>query len=287
MRRQVWLGFGFYCLLAGSTWLASAYLAPTWPELLRLAVHDAVLCVIFSLVTVFRGEKCSFQTGTQAAICCGFLFAGAPLTAAGAGGSVSLTTQVLVFTLVPVVTVFLMGQREETADGLRMLVPVLVGAGGLALLLPFEWPNTSTGWGWVAALVVCAVGLAVAAIRLRDLLRMEPVVLVAALGCGAASLMAALGWRIFQAGSFEVHTVQAVEELLWALGIDGTLVLLFLWLVKRLDPISLSTRFLFVPWVTIVGGLIIMRPGVGWTSLIGLLLTLGTGAYVLISTSEA
>ena len=287
MSRQVWLGFGLYCLVAGSTWLASAYLTTTWPELLRLAVHDAVLCMAFCLVSIARGERCSFQTGTAAAIYCGFLFAGASFTAAGAGASVSVTTQVLIFTLVPVVTVFLMGQREETADGLRMLVPVLAGAAGLALLLPFEWPTTGMGWGWFAALVACAVVLAVAAIRLRGLLRMEPLFLIAALGSGAASLLAGLGWRFFQSGSFEVHTVQVVVELLWAIVIDGMLVLLILWLVKRLNPVSLSVRFLFVPWVTIVGGLIMMRPSVGWMSLIGLLLTLGTGTYVLISNSEA
>lgn len=287
MRRQVWLGFGLYCLLAGSTWLATAYLTPTWPELLRLSIHDAILCVAFCFVCVARGERCSFQTGIEAAICCGFLFAGASFTAAGAGGSVSMTTQVLIFTLVPAVTVFLMGQREETGDGLRMLVPVLAGAAGLALLLPFEWPTTSIGWGWFAALVACAVVLAVAAIRLRGLLRREPLFLIAALGCGAASLLAGLGWRLFQSGSFELHTVQVVEELLWAIVIDGMLVLLILWLVKRLNPVTVSVRFLFVPWVTIVGGLVMMRPSIAWTSLIGLLLTLSTGTYVLISSSEA
>ncbi len=287
MRKQVWLGFGVYCLVAGSTWLAVAYLAPTWPDLLRLCFHDGLLCVLFGVACFLRRETLPWQLLGEAGAWCGVLFAGAPLVSAGAGGSVSGLTQVLIFAIVPVMTVFVMGQREADGEGMRMLVPVLAGMGGLALLLPFEWPNTGVGWGWFLGLLGCAALIAVAGIRLKSLLEGRALMPVAAAGCAVAAVLAGLGWRVFEAGPVEMRVGQGLVEVGWAVVVDGTLVLLMLWLVRKMSPVEFSVRFLMVPWVTLVGGLIVTREPVGWTSLAGLVLAGGAGGYVLLGSREA
>ena len=285
MRKQALLVFGVYCLLAGSTWLGEAQLAPEWPGLLRLCAHDVLLTGLFGLIAWRRGERISLRRGAEAGWWCGLMFAAAPVVAAGAGGRVSSLTQVLVLSLVPVPTVLALGYRRDHEEGLRLLLPVLAGTGGLALLVPYAFPGSGLGWSWFAAVSATAIALAWAGIRLNEMLQEEPVFLTAALGSGVAALASGIGWRFLEAGPVEIHVRQVGVELAWALAVDGSLALMMVWLSKKTGPVSFSMRFLLLPWVNLVGGIVVMRPEVSWTSVFGLALTAGAVGYVLVTDS--
>ena len=285
MRRRVWFGFAGFCLLAGSTWAGDAYLAPSWPNLARQCVHDGVLCVVLAVVALLMKAPVNARGLWRVAVWGGTLFALGPVLGAGAGGRVGSLAEVLVFALVPVITVFLVAQRDEGGGGLGRMMPALVAVGGLALVVPFARPQTGVGSAWVIGMVLCAGVFAVAGIRLHERMAVVSLVWAAAAGCGVAALISGVGWRLFKAGPLDLTLAKVGVEVGWGLLVDGPLALLTLWLLREMEPVGSSARFVLVPWVTIVGSVVVERPEVGWVSWLGLGLVVGAG-WVLVRGGE-
>ncbi len=193
----------------------------------------------------------------------------------------------LVLALVPALTVFLETQcgRLE-GQGLDLLLPALAGLGGLALLVPFRAPSAAVGWVWLAGLCAGSMLLAVTGVRLWTLMRGLPVLPVVLLGSGVAGLLAVAGWRVSKPGPISADGLAA--ELLWGLIVDGTLAVLTVWLGRELTPTAFSTRFVLVPWVTLLGGLAVAQARPGWFSMLGLLVALaGSVAMVRADGADA
>ena len=283
MSRNSWFGFVAYGVLAGSTWLLDGF-ATGWPSLLRLAVHDGVVCGLFVLVAVLRKTPWPRVGWERVAGWGALLLAGPAVLFAGAGSSVSPLSGALVFALVPAVTVFLAAQREQEA--MRLLLPALAGVGGLALMVPFALPPTWFGEVWLGLLVVCAGAVAVAGIRLHEQLAGFPLVWVCAIATGAAAILAGVGWAGFQPGTvaWSGHTV--VTEVGWGVVVDAPLTLLLMWLLRAMPPAGLAARFTALPLVTILGGLLMLRPAIGWTTGLGIALALGSVWILVTGSSE-
>jgi drug/metabolite transporter (DMT)-like permease len=185
----------------------------------------------------------------------------------------------LVFGLVPFLTVFVMAQR--VGGDLRLLVPAVVGVGGLALVVPFAWPSSNVGVGWLVGMAIAAGFVAVAGIRMHGLMRGASTVWAGALGSGAAALLAGAAWWVMERGPVDFGWRVVAMEVGWSLVVDLPLVLLTIWLVREMRPVGFAARFLSVPLVTILGGLGVMRPVVVWTTWLGLALVAG-GCWVLL-----
>jgi drug/metabolite transporter (DMT)-like permease len=270
------LGFAAFCLLAGSTWLLEGYFVAGWAGLFRVCFHDAVVCLALGGVGLARKERLPGRGLWEAAGWSAVLFALPPVVFAGAGSSVGSLTRLLVFALVPFLTVFFVAQKD--GGDLRLLVPAAVALGGMALVVPFAWRGS--GIGWLVGMVVAAGVVAFAGIRMHSLMRDLPVVWVAAAGSGAAALVAGVAWMAMERGPVDWSLREVGAEVGWGLVVDGPLVLLTMWLLREMQPVGFAARFLVMPLVTIVGGLVVMRPEVVWTTWVGLGLVVG-GSWVL------
>jgi hypothetical protein len=196
------------------------------------------------------------------------LFAGPVLMAAGAGGHVGRSLETLALGLVAAFTVFLRGQRDDRAMG--RLLPAVCAVAGLGLVVPFAWPGSALGVGWLAALAVAGCGYAFAGIRLHGLMREVPVAWAPASGAAGAAALAGLGWIALEPGRVALDWRIMGFEIGWGLLVDLPLVLLTVWLLREMEPVGFSSRWVMIPTVTLLGSIAAERPEVGWIGWLGL-----------------
>jgi drug/metabolite transporter (DMT)-like permease len=283
MTRRTWIGFATLCLLAGSGWVYDQATPSLLQGLTRFAVHDGLLGLAFWLASLRHPRQpvpwVKLAAGAAA------IFAIPQVLFAAAGGKVSSLDEVLVFLLVPVVVVLIVAQRTSTFGAgdnpLRLLAPALAGLGGAALLLEFDAPATLPGKLWLAAMVVSAIVAAFAAVQMHGWLRGVPVLRAAAIACAATSFIAAAFCLVDWTGlpGFDAHLAEA--EMLRCVVFEAPVLLLTIWLLRRMSPIRFSSRLLLIPLVTIVEGFFFMRPALSWTAGLGLILMLA-GAVGLL-----
>jgi drug/metabolite transporter (DMT)-like permease len=280
MPRKVASGFAALCLLSGSTWFLSAYFPSAWPDLLRLSFHDLVLAFVLGVAALvlnvpLPGKVAIAEVAGWSVV----LFAAPPLLFAAVGGYLPSLTEVLVFALVPLFTVFAVSQKQDSAR--HLLLPAVLAFGGVALMLPFSWPRSGGGVAGVIAIMLCAVAVAAAGIRLHRLMQEVHLLWAATVAALSSAVVAGIGWRAFLAGPVLWSLPTLAEEIAWSLLVDGSLLLLTIWLVRELRPIAFSSRFVLVPLVTIVGGLIMTRPPIGWEAWLGLAMAMGASWRLL------
>lgn len=207
------------------------------------------------------------------------------LVIAGAGGRVSSLTEVLVFGLVPVVVIFAMAQGSS-AFGLRenplqKLSPALAALAGLALMMPFALPGTAAGIAWLVGIVGSAWLAGVAAVQLHEQMEDIGILPGAAMACGASGIVLGLFCWVGWSGVAELSASSLAVEVGRCLLVDGPVLLLTVWLVREMTPVSLATRYLVVPLVTIVEGFLLVRPEWNWTMGAGFLLLAGGCGWLL------
>ena len=161
-----------------------------------------------------------------------------------------------------------------------MLVPALAGFSGVLFLVPLEQPVSQRGWESVAELVAAMLLVVCAGVWLYELLRQIGAIEGFAVA-GASNAVALLVWC----------GVRRQLDWRWsdvAMGVSigsvGELVALALtvWLVRALDPVRFSARVLAIPLMTVIEGLVLLRPGVTGRTAVGiLLLAIGT-AWLLV-----
>lgn len=158
-------------------------------------------------------------------------------------------------------------------------MPALIGAGGLLLLLPLEISGSLRGRLMVGLVGAVVVLVGVTSVWLYRLLR----------GVGLATAIALVGltnglflsvcsafrgemvWRWA-----EIRSVVSISSL-----VDGIEVLLIVWLLRDMQPIRFSSRYLVIPLLTILESYVVERPGVTVRIVCGtILLAAGAGALL-------
>ncbi|GAC1363123.1 MAG: hypothetical protein NVSMB3_11520 [Acidobacteriaceae bacterium] len=84
------------------------------------------------------------------------------------------------------------------------------------------------------------------------------------------SLLLAGAPGVLHAGTFGMPGLLDLPKALW----EGVEMVLLVWLVREVDPVALSARYLLIPFLTAVEGFVYLRPGAGWR------LALGAGLLV-------
>ena len=207
------------------------------------------------------------------------------VTVAHAGEHLSPFIEALVFALTPVLVVFFVSQRAAVfgvqESPLHLLTPALAGVAGSALLLPFNVPSSGAAQAWLLALLVTAAASAWAAVQLHRRLAGVPVLHAAAIFSTSIFLLSAP----LSFGQ-TAHISSGIRaELLHTLLFDGPITLLTIWLLRELSPVAFSSRYLLGIFVTIVEGYLLLRPEASWTTGLGLLLLLSSGAWLLVAGS--
>jgi drug/metabolite transporter (DMT)-like permease len=277
VKRRVWAAFGLFCVLSGSTWMLAAVFAFDWPPLLRLGFHDAVVCLLLSAAGLALRKPARWRALVSVAGWGAVLLAGPELLSAGAGGRVGATTQVTVLGITPVLTVLLRSQAEEGT--MRRLMPAVLAVGGLALVIPVAWPTSLAGADWLAGMLAGGLCLAYAGIRLYWLLQEVPLLWAAAAASAGAALAGGMGALL--SGEFASWSRRRVlSEAGWGVAVDTPLLLLMIWLLRRMEPVGFSSRFVLVPVVTILSAIMVTRPEVGWTGWLGLTIAAVAGVVL-------
>jgi drug/metabolite transporter (DMT)-like permease len=179
--------------------------------------------------------------------------------------------------LVPVIVVLVVAQRSsgEGSEGLRLLVPALVGWGGVLLLIPVALPGSAAGRASLVVLVLSAALVAFASVGIHRLLQGFGLAQALGIVCLANALV------LLGAAFFEPTAMRRVE---WASAVvmAGSVVLL-VGLLPGMDPVRLGARYLLVPLLTIVEGYCLLRPELTFRMGLGAGLLAGGAGWLLLS----
>ena len=289
VKLRIWIAFAALCLLSGSGWLLREWQPDSPSGLLPIALRSGLLAIAFWAANLglsrSRGQR--LPAGAQLPLFgWAVLMSALPTVAVVcAGEHISSLTETFVFALVPVFVIFFLSQ--STADfgvqesPLRLLAPALAGVAGAALLLPARIPDTDIGRAWLVVLLVAAGASGFAAIQLHERLAGAPVLPGAVILATSVFLFSApLGFA--QLGQLSLWSASAVRvQVLQALLADGPETLLIVLLLRELPPVAFSSRYLLVIAVTIAEGYLLLQPQINWTTALGMLLLLISGAWLL------
>jgi drug/metabolite transporter (DMT)-like permease len=248
------------------------------PELRRQALGFAAIAIVGVALGGLRRQS---KWRLRAAVAAGsvLFFAVPSVLLVRAREYAPETSVAVVFALAPVAVALVWGALTQESDGTGKLIPALMGLAGVLLLLPFELPVSVRGWIAVAE-IVAAMGLvAGAGVWLYGLLRhvgaTEALAIVGISNavclfawCGAVGLLD-LRWRDVAGGVW------------WGWGVGVIVAALTVWLLREMDPVRFSARFLVIPLLTIVEGFVLLRPEVTGRMVVGIGLLAGGSAWML------
>ena len=292
MTRRISAGFALLCVLSGSGWVLDELAPGLLHGLQRMAIHDGVLAVVVGGLSLrnHRGVRRHWRFWVKLAIAGMAIFAVPQTLIGAAGGHVSGTTELLVFLLVPAVVVFVVAQQTDNLgsaeSNLQYLTPALAGWFGAVLMFPFDWPPSTDGRIWLAAMVGSAVLAGFAAVRLHRMLQGVGGLRAAAVMFGATALAAAAFCWVDWGGNPGWNSSAAMWEAMRLVVVEAPIMLITVWLLREMKPIQLSARVLVVPLVMIAEGYLLERPPINWTTALGVVL-LAIGAVGLLRADSA
>lgn len=195
-------------------------------------------------------------------------------------------TQAALFALVPfVVVVVAMGREPIAGDDLgvrRFFAPALTAFGGVLLLLPFNFP-VSRGRIMSGVLLVAIVLVGFASEWIYRLLRGFEMMEAFSIVClSNAVFLAACNLANLPSASWSgASSLISISSLCYLLEL-----LLLVWLLREMPPVRLAARFLVVPLLIIMEGLVILRPAFTVRMVAGLILLAVGAGYLLLSNSR-
>lgn len=268
------IGFIGLCVMQGSTWLL-----PEWESSYKSELDFSdLLYLIVGLIGI--AYSCSGNRKTRSMLdwtkvgALGVMLVGVPeLLVELALRSASATTVAAGMALVPVVVSVVVQQNGSSG---RALTPALAAFGGVLLLLPsqleFSWSATEVS---AAALSIGLAGVllhqAIQGWRLFEVL--------AACGFGNGTLL-------LVSRHLAAQRAEPLAQSFLVAGLNGLGLVLLLWMTSEMNPLRVSSRFLFVPIVTVLEGAVLMRPVLTARMVAGFSLAIA-GGLVLVFRDDA
>ncbi len=282
MRLRHGIAFGVFSLFVSSHWLVDAQWPGTLPPLLTQSLHYAVAsAVILPLLPLKKIElKTSWPNFLHISFA-SLLLLGAPALLQQFAGAVSPDTSVSLYAMVPLWVV--LGIATMNNEGSRaLLMPALAGLAGLLLLLHWQVPSSATGvfgFGLVAVgVLLTAIGSVWMHKLTRDRSRLNAAVVIAmsnAMVLGCVGLVR--GERISNVASTDFI----------AMLVDVPQFLMLIWLVCELTPEQVASRFLLVPLVTLLEGVVMLSAPLDARMVMGILLLLFGAGSLLFGERES
>jgi drug/metabolite transporter (DMT)-like permease len=295
MRWTVWVAFLALCILAGSSWVIPEMMGDGLPTLERQGVLFAVIGLCGLAFAIRRvGLSGTGKLHVQVALAGLGVFGFSDVAVEYARGSVSSFSRSALYAMVPVVVVMAVaagvagGSEERGAEehgARRLLVPALAGLGGLLLILPLQFSGTARGWVMVAFVCLAVVLAGLASVWMYRLLRgYDPAVAMAV--TGLANAMCLLIWSGVREDMVwrwnGLASVVSISSL-----VDVVEVLLILWLLGKMLPVRFAARYLAIPLLTVLEGLVFERPKLTVRIVCGVaLLAAGTGMLLFLKAGE-
>lgn len=278
----VWGAFGFLCGITSLEWLIPPAVTGITP-LQRLGTAYAGAGVCAAVFAIAKGSRNKSVAILWRILPASMMFLGVPaILLDSLEGMTSSATTSLLFTATPVVVVLVSSVRELEGESTfqRLLVPALVGLSGALCVLPVDLPSSVQEWVGLAVALISVTMAGFAGVWLHDQVRVVSVPEGIAVVCFWNGLLL-LGWCAVRGLLVWKLTVpdQGIE--LAFTGLQVTLVLLLLYLVREMEPVRLSARYLLVPLLTVGEGFVAMRPQLSVRLMVGFGL-LCVGAWSLL-----
>jgi hypothetical protein len=290
MRWSLWVAFAALCILAGTSWVIPEMMGEGLPPLERQGVLFGVIGLCALVVAVRRVRLQSVgKVYVRVALAAVGIFGVSDVVAEYSRRSVPSYSRSALYAMVPVVVVMAVAASvtggSEERGARRLLVPALAGLGGLLLLLPLQFSGTVLGWLMLSFVCVAVVLTGLASVWMYRLLRECDLAMAIAVA-GLANATFLLVWSGIR------------EEMVWrwsglasvvslASLVDIVEVLLILWLFGKMLPTRFAARYLMIPLLTVLEGLILERPEVTVRIACGtLLLAAGAGLLLLLKVGE-
>ena len=286
MRWWGWVAFATLCGWAGSQWLLVPAGDPL-PALERQGLGFGVLSLAALVARMLKRQRWRAGRSRLLGMVAGvsLLFFAVPMALVERSREYAPDTSVaVVFALAPVVAVLAVNAFLREEGEMRLLVPALAGFSGVLFLVPFDQPVSLRGWESVAELVAAMLLVVCAGVWLYELLRQIGAIEGFAVA-GASNAVALLVWCGVRrqldwrwsdiAGGVSMGSFAGVIALA-----------LTVWLVREMKPVRFSARFLAIPLVTIMEGLVLLRPGVTGRTTVGILLLM-TGVVWMLAGKES
>ncbi len=279
-RKQI-IGAGFLllCLLRASTWII-----PSGTDLFPAAEQQALLYGVAGIgALLFAGRGLSSRlvpawVGLAAASVGLF---GLPVVLVGwARGGVTETGISALFASIPAVVAITMANGSE-GTGRMFLAPALVAFGGALLLLPVGLSGSLLGYLKLAGVILAILLVGISSVQMFRLL--HPVAYLDAVV--VVGISNALFLMIFSLanGSFVWRWNQLAPIVSVASLIDLIEMALLIWLLRKMSPIRLSTRYLATPLLTVVEGYVVLQPQLTARLLVGTALLTAGAAWILFA----
>ena len=276
IRRTVWIVFAALCLVAGTSWGL-----PNESSLPALQRQGLLFGLSGLAALCLPRPRTALSARLQIAVA-GTGFFGFPIVVVEiVRGSVGEITRSVLFALVSIVIVLVIAITDTTSNARRLLLPALVGIGGLLLLLPLQFSTTSRGLlmlafiaGAIIVVGICSVWL----YRLLHGIHLADAIAVIGIANAAFLLLCAatrgeLAWK----GS-QLASAASLSSL-----IDVAEIILIVWLLREIPPARFAARYLLIPLVTILESYVLLRPEATLRMVSGaVLLAAGAGMLLLL-----
>jgi hypothetical protein len=282
MRWNRWVAFFALCTLSGTSWVIPHDRAELLPPLEQQGLIFGVAGVLAFLSAGSKAWSHGLQLrwGRLSGAAIGLF--GVPMVVTEyTRGTLSETSRVALFAMVPIVIVMTLTVRESAAQGARrFLIPALVGVGGLLLLLSLQFSNSIRGW--TALGVVCAAVIleGLASVWLYELLQGADFEVALAV-TGVANAIFLLFWSLIREDISwrfaSLASLPSIDSLT-----DLAEISLIVWLLREMWPIRFASRYLLIPLLTVLESYAVMRPPLTLRMVSGTVL-LAAGAGMLLS----
>ncbi|MDQ2834018.1 MAG: hypothetical protein M3Y50_09795 [Acidobacteriota bacterium] len=271
---MAWVLFALLCIVSATSWVVPR------DGVLPVMEQQGLVFALAGLAALLfvRGSRVTRVWWKVALAGVGFF--GIPVvTAEVARGSVGEISRSALFAMVPVVVVLGMVVADASSGARRLLVPALVGIGGLWLLLPLNFSGTVRGRLMSLLIGAAVVGVGLSSVWLYRLLHGAGLAVgVAVIGLGNAVFLLGCG---AVRGELAVSGIASVVS--FASGVDLVEVVLLVWLLREMLPVRFAARFLTIPLLTILESYVVMRPQWDVRMVFGtVLLAVGAGALLLL-----
>jgi drug/metabolite transporter (DMT)-like permease len=281
MKRTAWLSFIVFCVLSSGAWLIPA---PTEPDAafeqhgLLYLITALILC---ALQPHPRWLMDHWQRWLRISISGIALFGLPAILAQLTAGSISPYTVSAIFALLPIPAILVLTQQDSNADQTRdvrrFFAPALIVITGLLLLIPTDLPHSTRGLYLLPLTCACLIVVAIASVRIYDPLQKTTLpqalsIILFTNGCFLLAAAAITGH--LSPDNLHPAALISLSNTLY-LAVNILLIVLF----RNLAPLLLSTRYLLIPLLTILQGIVLLRPHFTLQMGCGLLLMIGGLAW--------
>ena len=196
--------------------------------------------------------------------------------------------RVALFSLAPVFAIVLEPYIGHVAGTQRRgrLPAALAAVVGTLCIFPLEIPRSpaaGVAFGTVILAVACVAAANCQAVRVVIRTPGKPVAPLAAIA-GATAAVGLVAASVLMEQPFLTWSALA-PELVWSAVIELPGLLLLFWLMRRMSAARMTTRFVLAPLITLLIGLVLLRPSLTLRTWLGMLL-IGAGVGWLLLAAE-